>query len=156
MPFILISFHLSYLLKGPFPAFQTVCFKKIFLGASPQTPKLHFNHCETNILSIAILEKSLQIKIYPRGGAYIYIDVPSEEALPPCPRYAQAPLIVETRRSHFSNIKEKCFCGSSLFTVLMNFNQGFFLSTRLFTLSLNCSPRFLRPRDFQETARKHP
>ena len=39
LPFILISFHLSYLLKGHLPALQTVCFKKIFLGASPQTPK---------------------------------------------------------------------------------------------------------------------
>ena len=38
LPFILNSFHLSYLLKGHFPAFQTVCCKKIFLGGSPQTP----------------------------------------------------------------------------------------------------------------------
>ena len=27
--------------------------------------------------------KSLKTKIYPRGGAYIYLDVPSEKALPP-------------------------------------------------------------------------
>ena len=44
LPFVLNSFHLSYLLKGHFPAFQTVWFKKIFLGASPQTPKLPLNH----------------------------------------------------------------------------------------------------------------
>ena len=35
------------------------------------------------MLSIALLEKSLQTEIYPRGGAYIYIDVLPEEALPP-------------------------------------------------------------------------
>ena len=31
-------------------------------------------------------------KIYPCGGTYIYIDVPSEEALPTCHRYALASL----------------------------------------------------------------
>ena len=32
--------------------------ENFFLGASPQTPKLPFNHLEANILSIALLEKS--------------------------------------------------------------------------------------------------
>ena len=72
VPFILNSFHLSYLLKGHFPAFQTVWFKKIFWGESPQTPKFPLSHQETNILSVAPLEKSLKIKFYPCGGAYIY------------------------------------------------------------------------------------
>ena len=85
VPFILNSFHLSYLLKGHFPAFQTVWFKKIFWGESPQTPKFPLSHQETNILSVAPLEKSLKIKFYPCGGAYIYIAVPSEEAFPPAP-----------------------------------------------------------------------
>ena len=44
LPFILNPFHFSYLLKGHFPAFQTVCFKKLFLGTTPQTPKWPFNH----------------------------------------------------------------------------------------------------------------
>ena len=35
------------------------------------------------MLSIVLLEKSLKAKIYPCGGTYIYIDLPSEEALPP-------------------------------------------------------------------------
>ena len=39
LPFILNSFLLSYRLKGHFSALQTVCFKKIFLEASPQIPK---------------------------------------------------------------------------------------------------------------------
>ena len=44
------------------------------------------------MLSIALLEKSLKTKIYPCGGTCIITDVPSEEALPPCPRYARASL----------------------------------------------------------------
>ena len=35
--FILNSFHLSYLLKGLSPAFQTVPFKKTFWGQDPRT-----------------------------------------------------------------------------------------------------------------------
>ena len=31
MPFILNSFHFFYLLKGHFPAFQTICFKKTLI-----------------------------------------------------------------------------------------------------------------------------
>lgn len=62
---------------------------------SPQTPNLTWNKHETNILNIVLLEKSLKIKIYryPYGGIYKYINVPSEEALPPCLKYAQASLV---------------------------------------------------------------
>ena len=82
MPFILISFDLSYLLKGHFRHFRQFASRKFF-WSKPPDPQLLFNHKETNILSIALLEKSLQTEINPRGGAYIYIAVTAEEALPP-------------------------------------------------------------------------
>ena len=44
LPSILNSFNLCYFLKGHFPALQTVWFKKIFLGVSPQTPKWPLNY----------------------------------------------------------------------------------------------------------------
>ena len=37
------------------------------------------------MLNIALLEKNLETKTFPCGGANIYIDVPSEEALLPPP-----------------------------------------------------------------------
>ena len=54
--------------------------------------------------STVLLEKSLKTKIYPCEGTYIYIDVPSEEAVrPTCLRYAQeslteAPLYCNTKK----------------------------------------------------------
>ena len=55
------------------------------MGVSPQIPILTRYSCETNILSIVLLKKSLKTKIYPCGGKYIYIDVPSGEVLLPLP-----------------------------------------------------------------------
>ena len=39
-----------------------------------------------------LLDDKTKVEIYPCGGAYKYIYVPSEEALPPCPRYAKVSL----------------------------------------------------------------
>ena len=62
-------------------------------SVAAENPKLALYYWETNILSIVLMEKSLKTNIYPCGGTYICIDVPSEEALlPACPRYAQASL----------------------------------------------------------------
>ena len=61
---------------------------RIFLGANPQTPRPPTrNSYKTNIVNIFSLEESLKIKVYPCGGTYICIDVPSEEALPPLPYF---------------------------------------------------------------------
>ena len=65
-----------------------------FLGASPQTPIFPSCCWETNIQSIVFLEKSLKTKTYPRGGTYIYIDVPLEEVLPPRLGCAKASLVL--------------------------------------------------------------
>ena len=43
------------------------------------------------MLRIVLLEKSLKNKIYPCGGTYIYIDLPSVEALPPALRTRRCP-----------------------------------------------------------------
>ena len=85
LPVILNSFHLSYFVKWHFPALHMVWFKKIFLGASPQTPNYTRYNYETNILHTLLSEKSLKTNNYPCRGTYIYKDVPSEEALPLLP-----------------------------------------------------------------------
>ena len=71
----------------------------VFHGSVDSLAQGHFSggkftlyYWDTNILSIALVERSLKTEIYPCGGTYIYIDVPSEEALPPCPRFAKASL----------------------------------------------------------------
>ena len=88
LPFILNSVHLSYLVKGHFLALYMVWFKKRFLGASPQTPNLTRYNYETNVLNTFLLNRSLKTNNYPCRGTYIYIEVPSEEALSllPCVR----------------------------------------------------------------------
>jgi len=65
----------------------------MFLGASPQASSLICYNYRTNILNIVFLEKDLKTTMYPCGGTYIYyVDVPSQEAFPLCPRYTQASL----------------------------------------------------------------
>ena len=68
-----------------------VWFKKIFLGASPQTPNLLRYSYGTNVLNIVLLEESLKTKTYSCRGIYIYEDVPSEEALPPALKTRRRP-----------------------------------------------------------------
>ena len=50
------------------------------------TPMLLWYSYEITVLDIV----EFQDQIYSCGGAYIYIDVPSEEALPLCPKCPQA------------------------------------------------------------------
>ena len=69
---------------------------KMFLGATLQTPKLLCCHYENDMLNIFLLEENLTAKIYSCGGTYMKLDVPSVEALPPCPRYAQTPLLASS------------------------------------------------------------
>jgi len=42
---------------------------------------------KTKILNIVLLGNTLKTKIHPCGRTYIYIDMPSGEALPPCLTY---------------------------------------------------------------------
>ena len=92
LPFTMNSFHLSFLVKGHFPDFIDSFVQENFSVASPQTSNLTWNNYETNILNIVLLEENSKTKIYPCGGTYIYIDVPSEEAFPPCLSHIQASL----------------------------------------------------------------
>ena len=63
-----------------------------FFGASPQTPNLTWCNYKTKIQNIVPLENILKTKIHPCGRTYIYIDVPSEEALPPPYVHPSTPL----------------------------------------------------------------
>ena len=95
LSFVLNSFHLSYLLKRHFSALYTVWFKEIFLGASPPDPQIvvvllgdqFIKHCSSGK---EFEDRNLSLW---RNTYSIWIDLPSLEALPPCPRYAQASLM---------------------------------------------------------------
>ena len=52
------------------------------MRSSPQISNLTLFYQETNILSIAPLEKSLRTKIYLCGGTCIYMDVPQRKSCP--------------------------------------------------------------------------
>ena len=110
LPFIWNSFHLSYLLKGHFPALQTVWFKKIFLG-------------DTKF-------KDQNLPLW-RNIQYIYIDVPLEKALLPCPRYVQAFLHKPSFRStRYTFFYKKLFSPSTeTFLTFSQFRHQNFLKT---------------------------
>ena len=83
--------------EGAFSGVVGSMVQEHFSGASPQSPSLTWNSCETNMVNIVLLEERWKTKIYPCGETYMYIDVPLEKALPPlrlCLKYAQATLCI--------------------------------------------------------------
>ena len=52
-------------------------------GQTPQISSIAYYCYENNISSIFFPEEKFNTKIYPCGGTYMYIDMPSVEAFPP-------------------------------------------------------------------------
>ena len=68
-----VNFHISCLVKGHSP---------MLWANPPQTPSIAYYCYENNISSIFFPEEKFNTKIYPCGGTYMYIDMPSVEAFP--------------------------------------------------------------------------
>ena len=86
------SFYLSYIAKGN-PRRSRQFFKKLFLRESLQTSNFPWYNYEANIQNIALLEQSLEIKIYPPVEEHTYLSMcPERKPCPPCLRCAQTSL----------------------------------------------------------------
>ena len=92
LPLMPNSFHLSCLVKGVFCGVVDNLALENFSGGKPPDSNLRWCYYETHILNNVLLGKRFKTKIYPYRGTYIYIDVPSEEALLPYLRFVQASL----------------------------------------------------------------